>query len=176
MDENKLPKRKHTRLKEYDYSAGGAYFLTICTQGRKNVLTKIDCNVVGRGLAPAVKITNTKYGQIAEEELKNLEIRFPCVKLGEYVIMPNHIHLILHIDGEKTAGASPRPTIMDVVCAFKSIVTIKCKRNGYKDKLFQTSFYDRIIRSNDEYMEICNYIYLNPQNWERDELYCEEEI
>ena len=173
MDEKDLPKRKHPRLKEFDYSQGGAYFITICVQNRKNVLAKFDYtnkeDVVGRGLAPAVKIQNTLYGQIVDNELKNIEARFQGVELGEYVIMPNHIHLILHIS--EAAGASPRPTIMDVICAFKSLATRKCKEIGYNGKLFQTSFYDRVIRNREEYMEICNYITLNPENWENDELY-----
>ena len=120
--------------------------------------------------APAVNIQYTLYGQIVDEELKNIEKRFSKITLGEYVIMPNHIHLILHIDGN-AAGASPRPTIMDVICAFKSLATRKCKEIGYNGKLFQTSFYDRVIRNRDEHMEICNYITLNPENWENDELY-----
>ena len=174
MDKNELPKRKHPRLKEFDYSSSGGYFVTICAQDRKQVFSKIirtnDNDLVGRGLAPAATVQLSLYGQIVENELKNIETHFPHVSLGDYVIMPNHIHLILHIDGD-TAGASPRPTVMDIVCAFKSLATRKCKQGGYKDKLFQTSFYDRIVRNGDEYMEICNYIRLNPDNWEKDELY-----
>ena len=57
MNKNDFPKRKHTRLKEYDYSADGIYFVTICTQNKKHLLSQI----VGRGLAPAVKLTD--YGK-----------------------------------------------------------------------------------------------------------------
>ena len=174
MEESDLVKRKHPRLKEFDYGSSGGYFITICAQNRKQVFSKIarknDNDIVGRGLAPAALVEKTSIGQIVENELKNTEKRFPNIRISESIIMPNHIHLVLLVEGE-TAGASPRPTVMDFVCAFKSLATKECKKNGYNAKIFQTSFYDRIIRNNDEYMEICNYIRLNPDNWENDELY-----
>ena len=102
--ENNLPKRKHPRLGHYDYSTVGAYYITICTQNRRCLLSRI----VGRGLAPA-EIQYTAYGQIAREQLLLLEQRYPSLKIDQYVIMPNHIHAILLL--EETAGASPRPTI-----------------------------------------------------------------
>ena len=101
------PKRKRIRLKDYDYSRKGAYFVTVCTAGRKNLLSEISYPV-GRGLAPA-EIHLTACGQIIKEELEALPMRFPTVRLEKYVIMPNHIHLLLLLRDE-TAGASPRPT------------------------------------------------------------------
>ena len=104
-----LPQRKHPRLKEFAYDVGGFYFVTICAQDRKTLFSR-----VGRGLAPAADpvITLTRYGKIVEEELLRLEERFPFIKIDRYVIMPNHIHVIFYYDDE-TAGASPRPTLMD---------------------------------------------------------------
>ena len=87
--------------------------------------------------------------------------------------MPNHIHFILFLN-EDTAGASPRPTIMDIVCAYKSLTTIECRKNGFSDKLFQSSFYEHIIRGREDYDEIRKYIYENPLNWYYDELYLKE--
>ena len=98
-----LTKRKHPRLARYDYSTAGAYFITICTQNRKCLLS----HIAGQKLAPA-EIQYTAYGKIAEEQLFLLEKRYPCLKIDQYVIMPNHIHAILLLDG--AAGASPRPT------------------------------------------------------------------
>ena len=88
--ENNFQKRKHPRLDHYDYSTGGAYFITICTQNRRCLLSRI----VGRGLAPA-EIQYTAYGRIAQEQLLILEQRYPSLKVNQYVIMPNHIHAIL---------------------------------------------------------------------------------
>ena len=165
--ENSLPKRKHPRLKQYDYSTAGAYFITICTHNRRCLLSRI----VGRGLAPA-EIQHTVYGQIAREQLLLLEKRYPSVKIDQYVIMPNHIHAILIL--EEAAGASPRPTITDIVCAYKSLTTRACKKVQPIDKLFQTSFYEHVIRGQKDYNEIAEYIQNNPKQWELDTLYVEE--
>ena len=88
--------------------------------------------------------------------------------------MPNHIHVIFALNG-KTAGPSPRPTVMDIVCAYKSQTTRICNKedNIPGRKIFQTSFYDEIIRNQTAYDEISKYIFENPMNWEKDELYTE---
>ena len=80
--------------------------------------------------------------------------------------------MILILKNE-TAGASPRPTITDVICAYKSLTTRECKNIGLNEKLFQTSFYEHIIRCDDDYAEIQKYIYENPIRWYYDELYSE---
>ena len=165
--ENGLPKRKHPRLNDYDYSTTGAYFITICTQSRRCLLS----HIVGRGLAPA-EIQYTVYGRIAQEQLLLLEQRYPSLKIDRYVIMPNHIHAILLL--EETAGGSQRPTIMDIVCAYKSLTTRQCKKIRPIDKLFQTSFYEHVIRGCEDYKEIAEYIVNNPKQWELDKLYSKE--
>ena len=163
-----LAKRKHPRLDHYDYSTAGAYFVTICTQNRRCLLF----HVVGRGLAPAAWGL-AEYGKIAEEQLLLIEKRYPSIKIDKYVIMPNHIHFILVIANE-AAGASPRPTVMDVVCAYKSLTTRKCKEIKPINKLFQTSFHEHILRGREDYEETVKYIYENPMRWHYDELYSEE--
>ena len=162
-----LVKRKHPRLKEYDYSSDGVYFVTICTQNKRYLLSEI----VGRGLAPAVRLTD--YGKIAEQQLFLLEERFPFVEIDSYVIMPNHIHIIFWFKPQ-TAGASLRPTLMDVVCAYKSLTTLECKKTKHIERLFQTSFYEHIARDGNDYEVKSQYIHENPLKWQFDELYCEE--
>ena len=172
MDKEKaLPQRKHTRLQNFDYSTTGAYFITICTHNRRCVLSK----VVGRGLAPAERngIEYTSLGEIAERQLLMLEERYPFLSVDQYVIMPNHIHVILILENQ-TAGASPRPTVMDIVCAFKSLTTRECKKNGFQGSLFQTSFYDHVIRDREDYEKRVKYIDENPIRWYYDELFVEE--
>ena len=110
------------------------------------------------------------FGKIAEKQLLLLEDRYPCLSVDRYVIMPNHIHVILILDCE-VAGASPRPTVMDVVCAYKSLTTIECKKMGLTEKLFQTSFYDHVIRDREDYEKHVRYICENPVRWRYDELY-----
>ena len=118
-----LPKRKSTRLKGYDYSQNGAYFVTVCTDMRKQVLGDIS---VGKGLAPSENCLS-EYGKIAEEQLMELEQRYDFIKIQKYVIMPNHIHIIIMIMRDDTAGASPCPTLSDVICTYKSLTTRFCK-------------------------------------------------
>ena len=107
MDKEKeLPQRKHPRLVNYDYGSAGAYFITICTQNRRCVLSRI----VGRGLAPAEAsgMEYTSFGNIAEQQLLLLEERYEYLSVDKYVIMPNHIHVVLILEIE-AAGASPPP-------------------------------------------------------------------
>ncbi len=190
-----LPKRKHPRLNDFDYSSSGAYFITICTYNRQCLLS----HIVGRGFTPAENAL-TEYGKIAEKQLLLLEERYPCVQIGEYVIMPNHIHFILILDNETpaveqgqkrreqalalrmnnpthtvgqgfTPAATSRPAVTDVICAYKSLTTRECKKARQIDKLFQTSFYEHIIRNQQDYDEIANYISENPSRWIYDKLY-----
>ena len=158
-----FPQRKHPRLKEYDYSTAGGYFVTICTQDRACILSSI----VGRGLAPA-EMKLTECGEIAERELLGLTKRYSGLTVAEYVVMPNHIHILFCLE-DLSAGASPRPTLPEMVCAYKSLVTRKCGRG----QIFQTSFYEHVIRNERDYEEIQKYIIENPLRWEEDALYME---
>ncbi len=171
MDKKNLPKRKHPRLDNFDYSSIGAYFITICTQDRKCLFSR----VVGRGLAPAETkgIEYTTFGIIAEQQLLSLEERYSCLAIDKYVIMPNHIHIILILNND-AAGASPRPTIMDILCTYKSLTTRECKKIGFNGKLFQTSFFEHIIRDRKDYETRIKYIHENPMRWYYDELYEEK--
>lgn len=146
-----LSKRKHPRLKEFDYSVNGYYHVTVCTQDNLPILSAVK---VGRGLAPA-EVELTSIGKIVEEQLLDLENRYSFVKIDKYVIMPTHIHVII-VFGNEAAGAGPRPTLMDIVCTFKSLSTRICNQNDNIQgrKIWQTSFYDEIIRNKQAYMEI----------------------
>ena len=165
--DKRLPKRKHPRLVNYDYSSPGAYFITICTHSRRCILS----NIVGRGLAPA-EIQYTVYGNIVREQLLLLQERYPALKIDQYVIMPNHIHAIFIL--EDVRGDRSRPKITDIVCAYKSLATRECKKFYPIDKLFQTSFYEHVIRGQADYDDIAEYIANNPKQWELDELYSKE--
>ena len=125
-------------------------------------------------LASEAKVIEyTSFGEIAEKQLFLLEDRYPHLSIDQYAIMPNHIHVIMILKDE-AAGASPRPTITDIVCSYKSLTTRECKEDGFEGKLFQTSFYEHIIRGREDYEEIAKYVYENPIRWYCDELYAEE--
>ena len=93
-DKKELPKRKNTRLENYDYSSTGAYFITICTKDREENLSRI----VGVDVLDAPKnIELLPYGRIAEKYIIQLEEFYDNIKIDRYVIMPNHIHIILFV-------------------------------------------------------------------------------
>ena len=165
--ENTLPKRKHPRLKQYDYSTAGAYFVTICTQNRRCLLSRI----VGHRLS-TIETELTDYGKIAEAQFMLLEERYPTLKIDQYVIMPNHIHAIMILT--ESAEDSQFPTISDIICAYKSLTTKACKKLSPIEKLFQTSFYEHVIRGQADYDEIAEYIANNPTQWELDKLHVHE--
>ena len=182
--EKDFPKRKPTRLKDFDYSSQGAYFITICTQDRKRLLSEIikkeaetiNFSQVGEGLAPPGEnyefppieedylIILKPCGTIVEEQLKSIEKRFPNVIIDSFVIMPDHVHVIIFLN-EKTGGASPSPTLSDVICTFKSLTSRICKQQFGIEKIFQRSFSEHIIRDKNDYANHIKYIYENPIQW-----------
>lgn len=175
-NEKNLPKRKSTRLKNYDYSSTGVYFVTICIQNRKQILSEIVKTIhpfideignlaVGEGLAPpAYSVKLKPCGKIVQEQLQRIEQRFPNVNVKNYVIMPDHIHAILYLR-KNTGGASPSPTLDDVICAFKSLTSRICKQQYGIEKIFQRSSAEHIIRNREDYETRKKYIYENPMRW-----------
>ena len=155
-----LPKRRHPRLKNYDYGDSGDYFVTICTAEHKETLSSV---VVGRGLAPA-ETKLTELGKTAEEQILKISERFPTVTVENYVIMPNHIHILIFIEGE-TGGASPSPTLDAVICAFKSLTVKNYKKLYPVNKIWQRSYYDHVIRNDVDYSKHWDYIENNPIDW-----------
>ena len=87
-----LPKRKPTRLKNYDYSSEGAYFITICTHNKQKILCDIG---VEEGLCALPSINLTPIGEEVNESIKFIDNTYDNISVDKYVIMPNHIHLIL---------------------------------------------------------------------------------
>ncbi len=109
------------------------------------------------------------YGKIAKEQIMLLHERYPQVYIDKYVIMPNHIHILIRLE---VAGASPCPTIPDVMCTYKSLTTRLCKQAGFDGKhLFQSSYHDHIIRNNEDYLDAWKYIDDNPAKWQSDDYY-----
>ena len=142
-----LPRRKNIRLKDYDYSKEGMYFITICIKNRIELLGKIKNN----------EIKLTKEGVIVEEKIKMIEEIYSNIKIDEYIVMPNHIHIILLINKKSNI------TISRVIKQYKESIT---KILGYA--IFQKLFYEHIIRNEKEYLKIKEYIQNNIANWKED--------
>lgn len=158
-----LPKRKPNRLKDYDYSQSGAYFVTICVSQRRCVLG--DVVSVGESIALPSRINLSAYGKTVDDAIDNISKYYPTVTVDKYVIMPNHVHLLLqmHRDNGRTMSA---PTISRIIAQMKGCIT---KKTGVS--IWQKSFYDHIIRNEKEYLEIWEYIDSNPEKWEEDCFY-----
>lgn len=167
------PIRKEHRLKGYDYSRNGAYFITICTRDRKYLFwNNYDVGHVGAAFGgPHGKITLTEYGKIVREELKKIPSIYPdIVFIPKSVIMPNHIHFIIMINTFSESGPpKAASTIGSIINKFKGAVS---KKSGFK--VWKKSFYDRILRNEWEYRNAWQYIENNPENWENDELFSKE--
>lgn len=163
-----LTTRKPNRLKEFDYSSNGAYFVTICTQDRLHLLGRI----VGAGssrpnLHPNLQIS--QEGKIVEQYLLRLPEKYPMIRIDKYTIMPNHIHMILVLSGEngREDPAPTNPTISQIIGWFKYQTTKNINKNDII-KIWQRSFHDHIIRNEQEYREIWDYIDQNPLKWDED--------
>lgn len=140
-----FPQRKWTRLKEYDYASEGYYFVTICTKDRKCLLARIETSSEGE-----TKAVLTEYGCVAEAYLLSLS------GIDKFVIMPNHIHMIIH----KTNG---KPISSDVR-SFKGLVT-----KAIGDSIWQKYYFDHVIRDEADYLIKWNYIDCNPGKWAEDD-------
>ncbi len=230
MTEDKnQPQRKQIRLKNFEYNTVGAYFVTVCTEGRKCILSEvvreedIDKQInltsadgqisvgaaigspsidqdnltsangryyatvgariarpsidqdnhtsadgqisVGARIARPCATNLTEIGIIVDNAIQNIPDIYPSVVVEEYVIMPNHIHIILRIRADKYGRPMAAPTISRVINQLKGYVS---KQVGYP--IWQKLFYDHVIRNKKDYDRCVKYIYENPTGWFYDEL------
>lgn len=149
-----LPKRKNIRLNDYNYSSNGAYFITICTKNKENLLWK---NVGANCVRPLDQLPLSKIGIVIENEIYKLNTVYENIKVDKYQIMPNHIHLIIFIYEDSNGRTQFAPTISRIIKQFKGSIT---KQIGFS--IWQKSFYDRVIRNEKEYQSVRNYIHNNP--------------
>jgi REP element-mobilizing transposase RayT len=162
MDEKKdLPVRKHVRLENYDYSAKGAYFVTVCIKDRKEILSHI-CrgDPCGR---PQTQLT--QLGEIARGAIDYIEGLYG-VDVDTYVIMPDHIHMIIVLCGERST-ARVAPTLGRVIGAYKSYISNEWRKICDADKMrigdiWQRGYYEHIIRNGEDLYEIRKYVEDNP--------------
>ena len=183
--ENKLPKRKPTRLKNFDYNTAGAYFLTICTENRRQILS----HVVGGDVLNAPQIELLQNGEIAKKYIEQWNDFYDGIKIDRYVIMPNHVHILLFVLENGASRTSPNgasrtspngasrtspPTRQhSAVSRFVSTFKRFCNKE-YGENIWQRHFNDHVIRDREDYERHVKYICENPMRWYYDELYTEE--
>ncbi len=162
---DELPQRKNIRLQTRDYSNPGHYFVTICTRYHTYWLGDITNGQMNLNAA----------GEIVQAEWDKLPIRFPGLKLDQFIVMPNHLHGILvfteHLRYKKLTQIS-RPTLSHIIDTFKGRMTYHIRHaGGLAEFEWQKSFYDEIIRDASMLRDIRRYIATNPQYWLSDKLY-----
>ena len=153
---NTSPIRKRLRLKNQDYSKPNYYFVTICTHNRLELF----------GSPQQLNFC----GQIAEQELLQIPLHYEGVRIDRYVIMPNHIHMIVVIGCDGRAERSrPFPTLDTIIGLYKSGVSKRIRQSVQIEKVWQKSYYDHILRNRHDYFQCVQYIADNPRNLELDE-------
>ncbi len=171
---NELPIRKRLRLQNFDYSKPGAYFITICTHNRKCTLSHI---VGAIHESPVIQLT--ECGKMIEKTINNIPSRFG-VMIEQYVIMPNHVHLLVVITDDVELRAiheSPlrgRSVISKVIGYIKMNASKEIHRSCGGNPVWQRGFHDHIIRDRRGYEKIVRYICENPARWRNDCFYTEE--
>ena len=177
-----FPKRKSPRLPGYDYNLEGGYFITLMTHN----------HIPGFGEVVDGEMRMNEVGEMIQKEWLNFSEGFPTIQLDQFIVMPNHFHGILFItelevgEGLVPSRKSPHrendvirraptrdaPTLGDIIGAFKSKTTNKSIQ-GVKEfdwppfhkRLWQRSFYDRIIRDEDELHNLREYVHHNAAKW-----------
>ena len=146
---------KQHRLMTYEYSSPGSYMLTICVAGRKRILSK----VVYRGMYAPASVELTETGRTVEKYLNCIPANYPFVTVDNYVIMPDHVHVLLTIE-PGAVSSDKRPNVHTIIRMLKTMVT---KELGHS--IWQDSFYDVIADTEKRFLICDKYIDENPAAW-----------
>lgn len=160
-----IHRRRSIRLKDYDYSQAGAYFVTICTQNK-------EC-IFGDVIISEMQLND--LGNVAQQCWSEIPKHFPNAILDEFIAMPNHIHgIVIFTVGAKNVSPLQHGTSMtigSIIRGFKIGVTKWARENGACHAPWQRNYYEHVIRDENDMNRIREYIANNPLNWEQDENY-----
>ncbi|MBQ9315047.1 MAG: transposase [Clostridia bacterium] len=143
-------KRKNLRLNYYDYTEPGYYFITICTNNKENYFGKVEDG----------RMIYTNTGKLAINHIEEIENIYDMIKIDKYIVMPNHIHLVLIIVKKTNINISR------IIKQYKEKITKTIHK-----PIWQKSYYDHVIRNEKDYLRIWKYIDENVQKWELDIYY-----
>ena len=146
---NSLPKRKPIRIGNYDYSNPGAYFITVCVNSRKPILWNVG--------AATCRPMLSKIGSVVETAILQIQNHYPMISVDKYCIMPDHIHMILSINTNENGRQIAAPTVSTVIGHMKRWVSMQTGLS-----IWQKSFVDRVIRNDNGYRAVWEYIENNP--------------
>ncbi len=168
-----LPRRKPMRLTGWDYSGQGMYFLTLCTKGKRPLFGR----VVGGGVLDAPRTVLSPAGETLERQLRSMADSYQHVVLKKYVIMPNHLHLLVRLTGlPHGPSGTPAPTggraneaVPALVSALKRFTDRACGLS-----LFQRGYHDHIVRDEADFLRVWTYLDENPAKWAEDTYYVKD--
>ena len=146
---NDLQTRKNIRIPDYDYSTPGAYFITVCINDRKPILWNVG--------AATCRPNLSKIGSVVEKAILQIPIHYPMISVDKYCVMPDHIHMILSIRTDDDGRQIAAPTMSTVVGHMKRWVSMQIGHS-----IWQKSFIDRVIRNDQGYRSVWEYIENNP--------------
>ena len=175
------PHRRSNRLRGFDYTQAGAYFVTIVAQERTSFF----------GLVCSEEMRPNEAGRMACRIWESLPLRFPAIEMDSFVVMPNHLHgiVLIHQEpvgaplvgarrsatGESRATTRVAPTLGDVIGAYKSLTTVEYVRGvrtmnwpPFHKRLWQRNYYERVVRDEESLESIRQYILDNPARWSLD--------
>ena len=157
-------------MENFDYSTTGAYFITICTANRRQIISQI---VGGDVLGAPKNVELLPFGIVADKYINQLNEFYDKITVDRYVIMPNHIHIMLLVlENWSSRTSTPTRQTSSVSC-FVSTFKRFCNKE-YGSNVWQKSFHDHVIRNRNDYEGHLRYIHENPARWYYDELYTEE--
>ncbi len=173
-----LPRRKTIRLKNYDYGSEGVYFITICVKDGYNLLGEIntaafDCHPDVGAIRNRPQTTLSEHGKTVNLSIKQIS-DYSDTHVDKYVIMPNHVHMILFVRAAKNVavihadedGGRLRIAPTDISVTVQQFKRRVSKAIGFS--MWQKSYHDHVIRNEDEYRRIWQYIDENPARWQDD--------
>ena len=160
-----LRQRKKIRLQNHDYSQPGCYFITVCTYNRENFFWASD--PVGADIIRPSHQMLSRYGIIVEQAIIGIPQHYGGTDVDKYVIMPNHVHMILTLSQtHRRMISAPTKSVSTIIGQMKRFSSKTCGVS-----FWQKGFHDHIIRDEAEYLRICEYIENNPAKWQEDIYY-----
>ncbi len=168
-------------MKGFDYSSDNLYFVTICVKNglccfgevAKEIEVEEPINDVVKSHSDALnfKMKLNAFGSIVKDRILWLEVQYAHVRIHNFVVMPNHVHLILEIDRSAVSKEIKIKPLSGLIGALKTTSSKLIHLEGFIDFAWHRSFHDRIIRTQNAYRNILKYIDMNPQKWHLDTMY-----
>lgn len=152
-------------MSKFNYSKNNLYFITICV--KKNFCCLSTINSTKNNTKHTIELTIV--GVIINNQIEKLKSQYPYIEIHNYIVMPNHIHLIIELNPKKAVQDDiPLKSVYNIITPFKNITAKLIKGIGVVNFSWQRTFHEYVIKDYDAYLDISEHISTNHQNWEKD--------